>query len=236
MRMKWIIPAVAVLVAMSFAVVLLRHFTAKPKGQKSRSEEAVLQNKEPNSQDSFSQLKWLEGDSSPFDIPVLDCRPVTTTMLSFTKEKATAERYAALCKSDGKQHIGEHPTSAKMADVALSYPYKGKTTDGPVFISGSMEDKWNIYLYENVLYFTRSWTGDLVYRAGIECGNDRINIRTIEFDGDVISSATDAVRAVDFIIKSHLFRVLSFAPVPSTLSNEPKEIALYLFSQYGNWA
>ena len=43
-----------------------------------------------------------------------------------------------------------------------------------------MEAKWEIYIYNSVFLFARSWTGELRYRAAATVGPTEIHITAIE--------------------------------------------------------
>jgi hypothetical protein len=45
-----------------------------------------------------------------------------------------------------------------------------------------------------------------------------------------------AVRAVDFLMKTHLHRKEAPHPFPQGFPEDKKILALYSFSQYGRWA
>lgn len=180
--------------------------------------------------------RWLSAEESPFDIPVLDCRPVTTTSLLFTQDKEVAERYVRLTRSDGKEFAEKHPEAAQCVSVLLEYRHDGVPAEGPVFISRCMEEKWNICYYCSALCFVRSWTGDLVYRARMEFTGKESRVVEIEYNSNRICSAIDAIRAVDFLIKTHLYQKMAITPIPATISHDDGEMVSYLFSEYGHAA
>ena len=49
--------------------------------------------------------------------------------------------------------------------TALEFPHSGAALEGIIFKADSMEVKWDIYIYDWLFLFARSWTGDLYYRA-----------------------------------------------------------------------
>jgi hypothetical protein len=100
-----------------------------------------------------------------------------------------------------------------------------------------MEDKWDIYLYNGYLFFARSWTGDLIFRAKISFTSTQANITSVDADAEVASRNPDyIVQQVDFLVKSHLYKREVPHPLPADLPNEVQPIALYSFGQYGRWA
>jgi hypothetical protein len=158
-------------------------------------------------------------------------------MVSTTEDPNVATRFVELRKSTGKQYIGKLPPNAVTVQCELAYPHTGQCKDGPLFVAEVMEDKWDIYLYDGYVYFTRSWTGDLVFRAKISFTASQATITSIDANVQVASqSPTFIVRQVDFLVKSHLYKRQVPHPLPADLPNEIQSIALYSFSQYGRWA
>ena len=187
--------------------------------------------------DLFSQLAWLEADQNPFGLRVLDCRPFSTTMISATKDAAIAARFNQLRSSRGEEHRGQHPEDAILAHCDLSYPFNGESRDGPLFTAGQMEDKWDIHLYDSQLYFARSWTGEMVLRAAIEFKEKAAVITRVEANrAKVMDDPAHAVRIVDFLMKTHLYRREAPHPLPPCLPDDKKLLALYSFSEYGRRA
>src|SRR5262245_23890047 len=187
--------------------------------------------------DLFSQLAWLEADQNPFGLRVLDCRPLCTTMISTTKDPTIAARFTRLRDASGEEHRGRHPEDAVVARCDLSYPFNGEGKDGPLFVARQMEDKWDIYLYDGHLYFTRSWTGDLAFRATIEFKGREAVITEVEASrAKVVDDPGLAVRMVDFLMKTHLYGKEAPHPFPQGLPDDKQTLALYSFSEYGRWA
>jgi hypothetical protein len=187
--------------------------------------------------DIFSQLAWLGPDENPFHIRVLDCRPFSTAMISTTQDPSIAARFGQLRSASGEEHRGRHPEDAVVARCELSYPLNSESRDGPLFLAQQMEDKWDIYLYDGHLYFARSWTGDLVFRAAFECKEKEAVITAVEASrAQVMGDAALAVRAVDFLVKTHLCRQEAPHPFPQGFPEDKKALAVYSFSGYGRWA
>lgn len=192
---------------------------------------------ESSSQDSFSRLAWIEEGQSPYGVRILDCRSVSRSLLSMTKDASVAQRFAELRSSQGHSHRGRVPANAVQIGCDLRYPHDGEVKDGPVFIAEVMEDKWDIYLYDGYLYFARSWTGDLFCRAKIDFSGEKAVISSVEANPEMVGGDTAlAVGQVDFLVKSHIYQREVPHPIPSDLRDDPKVIALFSFSQYGRWA
>jgi hypothetical protein len=187
---------------------------------------------ESTEDDVFSELRWLEAADNPFGIRVLDCRPVVLGLVSTTTDPAIARRFLELRSSTGTEHLGHVPNDAIHSESDLTYPVEEHPSDGPLFVADEMEDKWNIYLHSDYLYFTRSWTGVLVSRAQLMLDGSGAHVRIVDVDRHTAADAALAVRHVDYLIKSHIYNMASPHPVPLTMQIE-RDIALYSFSMYG---
>lgn len=176
-------------------------------------------------------LRWLSPQENPFRMEILDCRPFAQTMIALTQDPEISARFLQLRRSFGEDLRGCKPEGARHIACHLAYPYQGEVQDGAVFKAETMEDKWDIYLYDGYLYFARSWTGDLVFRARLEFQPGLARVTTIE----TARPNEDAflVQQVDYLIKSHLFRREAPHPLPRDFGRDAEKLAVYSFSEYG---
>jgi len=186
-------------------------------------------------QEALGGVKWVSEQDSPFGIEVLDCRPVATTMVSTTTDPNIAETFARLRSSRGEQHRERLPENAWRMSCDLTYPHVGEHKDGPIFIAPDMDHKWDIYLHDGHLFFSRSWTGELVFVAGIELEPPTARLASITSDADLWENDSTYVTAVvDYLVKSHLYKVVVPHPLPRDMSKGTAgQLALLSFSQYG---
>ena len=181
----------------------------------------------------LAPLGWIEATKNPFGIRLLDIRSLTFTLTSTTADMQIAMRFDALRSSDGQEHRGSTPSGFVETDCNLTYPTLGTPHDGPLFKARAMEDKWDIYLYDGYLYFARSWTGDLQFRAKIDSVAQGSRISRIESRE---RNKPLSVQQVDFLVKSHLLKQQVPSPLPPELPDDPQRIAIYSFSLFGRWA
>jgi hypothetical protein len=181
----------------------------------------------------FSDVKWIAVADSPFTVRVLDCRAAFGNLTAWTTDKAISESYLELRSSDGRQHIAHQPASAKTILSNLKYHHAGHAPEGKLFRSSKMDEKWDIYHYDDTLLLVRSWRDQLVYRATVQFSDDEVHVLSIQYDSVFVESDEMATRGVDFLIRSHLFDLVTPAPIPSRLREGAKEIAAYLWKQYG---
>ncbi len=187
--------------------------------------------------DPLQEVRWIPAGENPFGVEVLDCRPVAQGMFSTTQDQSIAAKFAALRSDDGGERRGTMPEKAIAIECELRFPHSGETRDGPLFRAEAMEDKWDIDLYDGSLYFSRSWTGSLIYRAEITFGAEEAVVRKIfaprPESGDWSGFA---IASVEFLIQSHLYRKSACHPVPGDLEGPDGQLALSSYRQFGRYA
>ncbi|MBP3957884.1 hypothetical protein J8F10_21735 [Gemmata sp. G18] len=181
---------------------------------------------------TFERLVWLEPHENPFGVRVLDCRPIAETFLSASQDAASIRFFGSLEARSGEQFRGQRPEEPVRVACGLAYPRATPFPEGPVFLAGTMEEKWNIYHFAGVLYFARSWTGHLQYTATLAPSPSELQVVEVEaWPGNVPGDDAMAVRQVDFLLRSHVLGQVVPHPAPPLPSK--KGIALWSFSQYG---
>ena len=186
--------------------------------------------------DSFEGCRWIPAAESRFGIEVFDCSSFCQNMVSMTSDQDVAARFVALRSSTGEEHRGTLPPSPVTIDCNLAYPFTGEPQDGGLFRAEVMEDKWDIYLYDNSLYFARSWTGQLIYVTTVSIEQGEARITTVVVDSETNPDAQFVVGAVDYLIKSHIYRLLVPHPLSQQIPRDAKSLTLFSFSQFGRWA
>jgi hypothetical protein len=96
-----------------------------------------------------------------------------------------------------------------------------------------MDIKWDIYIFDSVLLFVRSWTGNLEYRASAMVLENRITIQAIESSRSKIETAPQTVR---FLLATHAMGHVLPHTIPADTPNDPKKIALLSFAMFGKLA
>lgn len=177
-------------------------------------------------------FQWIEiGKDNPFNKRILDVRSLTWNVVATTKDKSVAESYNHLRNSNGQEYIGIDIENGDTIDTILEYSHNGEALEGIVFKSDSMDCKWDIYIYNNIFYFTRSWLGELVYKAHAEVLADRIVIHKIEFPQEIAPEL--AKSDIHFLLKTHAMGQVLPHQVPNYFDSD-MDIALYSFRQFGN--
>ena len=181
--------------------------------------------------------RWLAEDdvANPFNVGGFDCLAFVRSMRAVTQDQKIAESFLTLRYTVGAEYKGKLPEQAVELACDLRYEYAGEVAEGILYKSSQMEEKWDIYLYDNRIYFCRSWTGALSFVAEFSTTGSEIVISRIRAAGEPEETESGfAIQQVDYLIKSHLFRRPVPHPLPQNLPREPEAVGVYSFSQYGN--
>lgn len=179
-------------------------------------------------------FQWHDpGPENPFGVRYLDCRPLTQTVTAWTEDPEIATRYTELRHCDGKNLISAAIPDAVRCPASLIFPHNGAALEGIVFKSPEMEVKWDVYIYDSVFYFARSWTGELHFRAFAEIGESEIRITSVECRAP---DENVAVAHVYFILGSHVLKRVLPHRLPPDLPFRPRVMAILSFQLFGRYA
>lgn len=180
------------------------------------------------------EFKWYDpGAGNPFGIRFLDVRDFTWNVAATTDDRQIAETFNAQRKSDGQDLITANIEEAQSVECSMMFPHNGDVLEGIVYKADSMDVKWDIYIYDSVFLFARSWTGQLQYRAFAEIGDIYIRINKIETSHDHIETAPQAIY---FILTTHAMQRVLPHTIPRSTPNDAQQIALLSFNMYGKIA
>jgi len=176
--------------------------------------------------------RWLAPNENPWGLVVLDCTQFASMMISFTESIEVAKKFDSLRSSTGEELRNQvfNPTLSIPCDLA--YKITRRAPDGPIFKSQAMEVKWDIYLYDDKLYFCRSWSGEMLYRATTKCEPPILHVALVETSQK--SGEKTTLRNVDFLVKSHALQAKALHPLPENLGRDPEQLAQHSFSAYGS--
>jgi hypothetical protein len=209
-----------------------RSTLAKRSGLKAKRNGLKPKRREPIEDDNNAATpRWLRSDDNPVGIDILDCRAFARTMMSVTSDQEVAVRFSQLRSSLGYEIAGSCPERARAIQCSLDFPLSSPLQEGPLFKAEEMEDKWDIYLFSEHLYFCRSWTGALISCASVTLSNEKMVINAIETN----SSEEDdiVIQQVVFLIWSHVFQRLFLHPLPKRFGTDVQALTTYSFSEFG---
>jgi hypothetical protein len=189
-----------------------------------------------NGEKKAGPLEWIAAQDTrnPYQMRVLDCRPIVSSYTSTTQDPAVAQHFAQRDRS-GVAYRGQSTERSLLIDSDLTYPLPDAgLPEGPLFVATEMEDKWDIFHFGQQLYFVRSWTGHLTALGWIRPGADIFTLEQIEVNSQGVQGDRNfAIRQVDFLIKSHILNLSVPHPIMPTMGDDPQQIALSAFSLYG---
>jgi hypothetical protein len=186
--------------------------------------------------DNTYEFTWYDiGEDNPFNKRILDIRSLTQNTLSSTTDRAVAELFLTLRQSIGSEYIDVDFNGNKSVETKLVYPHNGAKIEGAAYKAKCMEDKWDIYGWNDIIYLTRSWTGELKYKAYISVSNTNFTIYRIEYSPDDYTDNDTAlvINNVHFLINTLAFGKVYPHQIPQNIIIE-KDIAVYSFSLFGH--
>ncbi len=182
-------------------------------------------------------LRWIEANDNPWGVRILDCRPVSMGWTSTTTDPSVADSFLKLRNADGRAHLMAEPLPAKVSGN-LRFPIPELPPEGCFSSARQMEEKWDLFQWENRLFVSRSWTGLLGYTARLQCDGTSLHVTDIHsaqsYDNELL------LRELHFILRSHGNRVIMPHPLPDNLALDDstaskEQIALHTFSSYGSF-
>jgi hypothetical protein len=176
--------------------------------------------------------RWLQPNENIWRLPILDCTQYADGMTSFTESPQVAQKYSELRKASGQELPGVEFKPIQSVPCNLAYEINKRPADGPVFKSRIMEEKWDIYSYDERLFFCRSWSGELIYRAAVKCELPTFEVLMVESSEKLPEKL--AVQQVDFLVKSHLLLAMALHPLLAELGHDAEKQAMHSFGRYGN--
>ena len=179
--------------------------------------------------DPSNGIRWIPAAENRFGVDVLDCSAFAQSMVSWTSDVQITMRFSELRGSQG-EHCRGKDVNNSLVTCRLEYPFDNPV-DGPVFRADQMEDKWDVFLLDGDLYFSRSWSGDLAYIAKTTFENSKAIVTQIRGQREP-GSSENPVAVVDYLIKSHVYGLVAPHPLPTDQTNF-RDLALWSFSRYG---
>jgi hypothetical protein len=176
-------------------------------------------------------VRFVPATENAHGVDLWDCAVFTHSTISTTSDPSIASQFVRLRGSLGGEYKSQRPASASVMDCTLAYPVTQSFVDGPLFKASEMEDKWDIYYFEPHIYFVRSWTGHLIYRATARFEGQRMIITRIECAGGHESES--GRRTIDYLVKSHVLGGTALHPLPYDLPADPTRVASASFASFG---
>lgn len=180
--------------------------------------------------------KWIDEADSPFGAQVLDARPITLGLNSYTTDPEMAQNAASYGIDQGDSFAGQEPEPAPQIAGELRLRAPEKLVDGALFTPEEMEDKWALFIVEGELVVVRSWKRKVQLRAKLEVDGGELRIHGIRGfltrDGE---PEAYTLRALEFLLRTHALDQAWPAPLLSAdLSAD--ELAAWCMNVFGRRA
>jgi hypothetical protein len=195
-------------------------------------------------QASDYQITWYEaGNDNPYGVEILDIRGFTQNAVATKYHQTVVDSFNEGRANDGAEYETAFIKNSQTYSANLSYPYKGLVLNGIIYKAGAMEIKWDIYAYNDWLYFVKSWTGELMYKAHFLKRTYTFVIDEIVTGAVERMSSTDeeketyAAQNIHSMIKTHIFDEAWPYKIPEMMRGIPEEhIAAHMFALFGSKA
>lgn len=187
-------------------------------------------------QDAEKDLPWINPAENPWNVKLLDLRPISQTMISTSSDPQMARNAISYSGDDGTAFWGIKPANPKTISTNISIPIDGSLEPGVLFIPTTMEHKWAINFDGENLIFIRSWLRQVFVTAKTVQKNNQLIIENItgEFTENESLDFTTAV--LNFLLLSHPMGQVVPAPLPLHLESNTRDAGHWAFSYYGNMA
>lgn len=193
-----------------------------------------LENKERKK--NKHKLNWIQPDRNSWNVELLDLRPISLTMLSFSEDQEIASNAISYNQDDGLTFLSHDLKSDKSIESNITFPIDSKLEDGVLFIPQTMEHKWAIFFHQNKILFIRSWLREVFVVAETIQENSSLIVKRIhgEFTPNETKAFTESI--LKFLIYSHVLMEIVPAPIPINLKGDTDNAGLWAFSSYGKMA
>lgn len=179
--------------------------------------------------------RWLDPADCPPGHRVLDLTVLAAGLRARPSDPALIDRFTTLRSDDGND-LPATPIRDGLDHAAdLRFPPPDTLEDGAVFRATRLEDKWDLFVLDSVLYARRSWTGELVFRAALGFDGDDLVISSVHAAPDDPSP----VAQLDFLVWTHFLGRPVPHPVPKGMLDDADATARWSFSAWGRrglWA
>jgi hypothetical protein len=152
-------------------------------------------------------------------------------MIATTADKKIVEMFNRLRKSNGKEFISQDFKNKISIETDLKI--HRQNPNSPIsFLKRCLLTKNGTSTFMTI-YFTRSWTGALIYKAYARTDKDSVTIYKVESEGNKATDNSFAISNVHFLVSTQILKGILPHRVPTNHTTDI-EIAQYSFSLFGN--
>lgn len=182
-------------------------------------------------------VSWIEAADSQWGVRMLDVRPVTLTVSSWSADARCASNAVSFRQDDGRSFIGEEPPVRRIAKASLRFPTDGALADGVLFVPDGMEQKWALFYHRREVICVRSWLRTVQVVARVEPRSEYVEITQVRgtFAGED-EEPEFTIRVLDYLLRSHALETVYPAPLPAGVESIPESAAMWCMCMFGNRA
>jgi hypothetical protein len=182
------------------------------------------------------EFNWLmPGKNNPYAKKMLDIRSLTQQNSIFTHSKRVQKKFTELRTMDAGHFKTTRFEHSKVLDCHIAYP-TALNHEGVLYRANTLNDKWDIFLKDDQVYFSRSLSGELVFRSHVSKMNNKFIVDSIEYaQGDIFYDEPElAISYVHFLLLSHVMNIILPHTIPMILNDlDTMGIALFSYNQFG---
>ncbi|MDR0196132.1 MAG: ankyrin repeat domain-containing protein [Myroides sp.] len=181
-------------------------------------------------------LPWIEASQNPWNIKLLDLRPISQTMLSTSKDPLMANNAVSYSGEDGTIFWKETPLNNKTIPANLIYQIDKQLAAGVLFIPQVMEHKWAIYFDGINIIFVRSWLRQVFVVAKTKQVDNQLFVESITGEFTKEEEPEFTISFLNFLLINYVIGEVTPAPLPRDLEIDTRTAGLWAFTSYGNIA
>ena len=188
-------------------------------------------------QTNIPEIPLIAPTANPWHVPLLDVSPVTQTYIATSTNRDCAANSISFGTEDGLIFSDDTLASEPEIPTQLTYRIDRMLAPGAIFLPPDMDHKWALFFHNNRIICVRSWLRKTVATGEVQLAQDTAIITKIRgtLTGDK-EEPDFAIRAFDFLIRTHALGEVFPAPLPPGLDKDPKNAAVWCFSEFGRRA
>lgn len=182
-------------------------------------------------------LQWVEVEDSPWNIKVLDLRPVSQGLTSFSYNSQGAHNALSYNLENGSSFMNLPPVTNKSIDVDCAVPINQALEEGVLFRPDVMEHKWAIFYRENKIIIVRGWQREVFVVADTHQEENKLVITKIH-GKFIFDEEPEAFTKTTLLFLLHGYCIGDIVPIsiPEDLIGDTNEAAIWVFNNFGNLA
>jgi len=182
------------------------------------------------------EIPLIKAEDNEWKVQLVDVRPISQTMLSYSKNKECAENSISYHHYSGSDLAKLTLPSNRVQDTNFRFKIDASLVNGALFIPAQMEHKWALFYQDQRILFVRSWMRTLNVSADVECKDGYATIRKVRGEFAEGEEPEMTLRILNYLMRTHAMSLKFPAPLPLIRDQEAYDKALLCFNLFGNMA